>query len=786
MFYIPLGVFSQDNAALSGTVMSNTGEQLIGAVVLLKETNQGTTTDLEGKFELLNIESGTYTLQISFLGFEPQEQTISLQASQKKVLQIKLSESKLVLDVVEVKGKSMATEVNEQSYAVTAIAAKEFNNSTTDVKEVLNRVSGVRVLEEGGLGSNLSFSLNGFSGDQVKFFMDGIPMDNFGSSLSLSTIPINSIQRIEVYKGVVPVWLGTDALGGAVNIVTHQKSDFLDASYSFGSFNTHRASLNGAQTNDKTGFTVRGSINYNYSDNNYKVHVPLTDALGNNSENKMVNAERFHDAYRSGMARLETGFVNRKYADQLLLGIIASVDENELQNGATMSRPFGNMTNTSRTFVPTLKYRKENFLTEGLDISFNSSFNITETKNIDTLTSFTFNWLGEKIPSQDSKIAESGKPNNIDMDDTEFTSQMNLSYQLNSRHSLSLNYSYQYFSRETYDSEDPDNISNQMDNTLEKTVLGLAYKYDHDKNWSTTLFGKGYFLQLNTSKEFDFGEDTRRIDAYENKSEEFGYGIATSYVIIPSIQIKASYEHTYRLPWANEVFGNGQFILPNPDLGPEQSANLNIGGSYMVKLNGQHRLAIESSFIYRESKDLIYQVITVANPETRYNNLADVRTLGVEGSVDYEWNNLINAGASLTYQNITDQADQVYSDYAGYQTNFNKGFRVPNKPYLFGNGRVGFHKENLIFANSSFRVNYFYNFNKEYFLSWARFGTKDSKLIIPGQSSHNVELSYSLTNGKYNIAVECRNLTDERLYDKFYLQKPGRAFYLKLRYSIGK
>ena len=45
---------------------------------------------------------------------------------------------------------------------------------------------------------------------------------------------------------------------------------------------------------------------------------------------------------------------------------------------------------------------------------------------------------------------------------------------------------------------------------------------------------------------------------------------------------------------------------------------------------------------------------------------------------------------------------------------------------------------------------------------------------------------YTLKNGRYNIAVECKNITNEKLYDNFSLQKPGRAVYLKLRYFISK
>ncbi len=69
------------------------------------------------------------------------------------------------------------------------------------------------------MGSNSTFSLNDFSGDQVKFFLDGIPIEHYGSSFSFGDIPVNMIDRIDVYKGVDTVWLGTDALGGAVNII---------------------------------------------------------------------------------------------------------------------------------------------------------------------------------------------------------------------------------------------------------------------------------------------------------------------------------------------------------------------------------------------------------------------------------------------------------------------------------------------------------------------------------------------------------------------------------------
>ncbi|MBO5672576.1 MAG: TonB-dependent receptor, partial [Alistipes sp.] len=67
----------------------------------------------------------------------------------------------------------------------------------------------------------------------------------------------------------------------------------------------------------------------------------------------------------------------------------------------------------------------------------------------------------------------------------------------------------------------------------------------------------------------------------------------------------------------------------------------------------------------------------------------------------------------------------------------------------------------------------------------SRIGTNRDDYMVPNQFSHNIALSYTLKDGKYNISFECRNLTNEKLYDNFSLQKAGRAFYGKLRISFG-
>ncbi|MDR2791817.1 MAG: TonB-dependent receptor plug domain-containing protein, partial [Tannerellaceae bacterium] len=140
---------------------------------------------------------------------------------------------RVALKEVEIVGKTPVQQVRESPYNVVAIDTRLFHNTTLDLAHALDRISGARLRETGGVGSSAEFSLNGFTGRHVKFFLDGVPMEGFGSAFQINNIPVNMAERIEVYKGVVPARFGADALGGVVNVVTAQRRrTFVDASYS--------------------------------------------------------------------------------------------------------------------------------------------------------------------------------------------------------------------------------------------------------------------------------------------------------------------------------------------------------------------------------------------------------------------------------------------------------------------------------------------------------------------------------------------------------------------------
>lgn len=244
-FLFSVSAFSQHGRSggmISGRVISTVEKEVVDfATVYLKGTNRGATTDEKGLYHL-KAAAGDYTLVVSAIGYTTVEKKVTLKAGERIRVNVTIAPQVTELNEVVV-STSAVSRVNKSAFNAVAIDAKGLHNSTQNLSDALAKVPGLKLREAGGVGSDMILSLDGFSGKHVKLFIDGVPQEGVGSSFGLNNIPINFADRIEVYRGVVPVGFGTDALGGVINIVTNKnrKNWFLDASYSYGSFNTHVA-----------------------------------------------------------------------------------------------------------------------------------------------------------------------------------------------------------------------------------------------------------------------------------------------------------------------------------------------------------------------------------------------------------------------------------------------------------------------------------------------------------------------------------------------------------------
>ncbi len=126
----------------------------------------------------------------------------------------------------------------------TVIHVEDLPSQVTTVSEVLDQSVGVSVKQYGGPGSLSTVSVRGSSADQVVVYMDGIQLNRAVSgSVNLADIPLDSVEKIEIYRGTSPAKFGASGIGGVVNIITKkQKRPWsARAAYSYGSFKTHKA-----------------------------------------------------------------------------------------------------------------------------------------------------------------------------------------------------------------------------------------------------------------------------------------------------------------------------------------------------------------------------------------------------------------------------------------------------------------------------------------------------------------------------------------------------------------
>lgn len=767
--------FSQEyTARLRGRVIVADGSPVEHASVALKNTRIGTVADGRGRY-LLPAPEGEYTLVVSAMGYKTEERPLSLRGRQ--VLVVELEPDEKEIEEVTVVGKSLVRQLNESAFNVVAIDAKPLHNTSMNLTHALDRISGVKIRETGGVGSRTQVALNGFSGRHIKMFMDGMPMEGFGAAFQLNNIPVNLAERIEVYKGVVPIELGADALGGAVNIVTRQlRSTYVDASYSYGSFNTHRSNLSVGHT-AKSGLTLQLNAYQSYSDNSYRVKTKLLDLTTNTYSQEEYWFRRFHDTYHNEAVVGKIGVVRKPWADRLLLSLTLSQEKADIQNSNLMTIVYGGRERSARSAIPSLHYEKQNLIVPNLHFSLTTTYSISRNSNLDTMAR-QYSWSGgyrQKTSKGEGSYSMS------EYNNSNFSATANLRYRIAGMHYLSLNNLYSDFSRKASDAvanSETSTAATFMRRTNAKNVAGISYKLQPSDRWSASAFAKRYDVLVRGPVNISTLSSSTVYEEQERSFSTEGYGLGATYRLLSSLQLKASFEKSYRLPSENELFGDESLETGDAGLKPENSRNLNFNICYDKALSKAHAVYFDLGLIYRDTKDYIRRQIEQRYGGAYYTNHGQVRNLGFDVEARYFYRRA-SVGGNLTFQDIRNMEQYAVG---GRKLIYYKD-RMPNVPYLFGNADATCSFYNPAGKGSVLSLTYNMRYIHSFFRSWESEG---GDIIIPTQLSHDLSLTLSLRNGRYHVAAEAKNIADEALYDNYSLQKPGRSFMVKLRYFFFK
>jgi len=778
LLLISISAFSQHKTMISGKVLSTEKTTVDFATVYLKGTNYGGTTNEEGIYHL-QAPAGEYTLVVSAIGYKTVEKPVKLMRGERTKMNVVISPQATELDEVVVVSNGV-TRLKRSAFNAVALDTKALQNSTQNLSEALAQAPGMKIRESGGVGSDMQLMMDGFTGKHIKIFIDGVPQEGVGSSFGLNNIPVNYAERIEVYKGVVPVGFGTDAIGGVINIITKKNRNkwFLDASYSYGSFNTHKSYVNFGQT-FRSGLTYEINVFQNYSDNNYYVDTPVKDfTTGAINKKKIERVKRFHDTYHNEAVIGKIGFVDKKWADRLMFGFTYSHMYKDIQTGVRQEVVFGGKYRKGYSIMPSLDYRKRDFFVRGLDVVLTANYNKNMTNNVDT-SSYEYNWRGEMRPL---RMPGEQSYQNTRSDNNNWNGTLTANYRIGKAHTFTFNHVINAFRRSNQSLLNEDSEANAIPKETRKNISGLSYRLMPTEHWNLSVFGK-YYNQFiagpvaTSSAQDDYIRTTNSVSA-------MGYGAAGTYFILKSLQAKLSYEKAYRLPTNEEMFGDEDLETGDISLKPENSDNVNLNLSYNETF-GKHSVYVEGGLIYRNTKDYIQRNISDLSGGkygATYVNHGRVETKGYNVSVRYGFANWVSVGGNFTQMNVRDNVKTVTSGTS--QESLTYGARMPNLPYQFANSDVTFYWRNLWKKGNTLSVTYD-NLYMHSFPLYSEAVGSESEFVVPTQFSHNLTLSYGIQNGRYNISFECRNLTDEKLYDNFSLQKAGRAFYGKVRVYFG-
>lgn len=776
----------RNRGVVTGKLLAEDNTPLSYASVFLKDTRYGCITDEDGVFRL-EVPVDNYTMIISAVGYKSKEKSIQIERGGRLNLSITLLEDEVTLDAVEVVA-SEVDRVNHSAYNAVALDTREIANNSKSLSDALMKLPGVKIRESGGVGSDMQLMLDGFSGKHVRVFIDGIPQEGVGTAYNLNNVPINYAKRIEVYKGVVPVEFGSDALGGIVNIVTnrhHRNNRFVDVSYSFGSFNTHKSYVNFGHTL-KSGFTYEINAFQNYSDNSYRTDswVREFDVNSDGSvrfppidKSNIHSLKRFNDTFHNESLIGKIGFVNKSWADRIMIGFAYSNFYKEIQTGVYQETVFGDKHRKGYSLIPSFEYFKRNLFIENLNLKLTANYNHNITNNIDT-SSLAYNWRGEYY-YKGSKGEQSYQKS--ESENKNWNATMNLTYRIGMQHTFTFNHVLNNFERTSRRTEGGESVLTNFDipKITRKNISGLSYRYYPSERWNISLFGK-YYNQYNRGPVSTSGDGVGNYVNLSKNVSAWGYGAAGTYYITKELQAKLSYEKAYRLPTNDELFGDEDLEAGKTNLRPENSNNFNLNISYRNSF-GKNGIYFEGGLIYRDTKDYIKRGIGKhgALEYGIYENHGHVKTKGYNMSLRYNYGDWFNAGG--TFNSIDTKDYERYIAGGTKQESMHYKVRLPNIPYLFANVDATINIKNLFAKGNRLSIIYDTFWQHEFPLHWENIGNTDSKAKVPEQFSHNISFTYSMDEGRYNFSFECRNLTDERLYDNFSLQKAGRAFYGKIR-----
>lgn len=760
-------------SVIRGTVRNRTDRRpLPGVNVTIKNTPAGVSTGKEGKYEFGEVPAGKIEIVFSCIGLKTVTRQVVIGGKEVRTLDIFMEEDDFRMEGVEVVGVGERKEIRDvkrQGVPVTVIDGKMLAGRGTTISEVLNHQTGVKLRQTGGVGSQTKVNVRGLEGNRVQIYMDGYALNTPDGNFSINDIPLQFIDRIEIYKGIVPPEFGGDGLGSAINVVTiDADKDFYDVSYKIQSYGVHEGSATVRHFFDKINTAVTLYAGGAYAKNNYTIESPFVEGL---------EITRDHDRLKMFDFAVGFDFLNG-YFDEAEIELLGYLNDKQMQGIETNIR---HAVTHGKTFGGNTHLEKRSFLTDRLDMKFNAAYLHINSCLADT-SSYLYDFYGNRYAN--SAKGEMGTIPNLSDDYThDVRYNLNLKYRLlPGKMSVNFNNDFRFVSQEANDREAGAFLNKDVSG-LRANVTGLISSLSFQNRWlknrlTSVLTGRHYYYSVNGQTVDLTYPGSGDTPVETNRSgTHFGYSLALKYDLTRHWFLKAALEHNYRLPRYEEVLGDRMTTMTNPLLEPEVADNYNVGAIYDRFYSGESRLQFETNAYVTTVRNMMY---TIAQFNFyKYQNLGRALLYGVDAEVKWDIDRHWFVSLNGTWQKSLDHSRYVFGTDTPSQT---YKMQLPHIPILFFNWMADYRKDNLFGGRGQYtRIYYEGGYTDRYYYGYELSRHQDYK--IPSSCIHTVGFEYGILNRKIILGVECHNLFNTAEMTNFNYPLAGRTVSAKIRFT---
>ncbi len=253
-------------AVITGRVVNaRTQEPIPAANVLIEDTYLGAATDARGRFRIIGVPVGTYTITASVIGYQSHSKDLTIQSPDEYTLEFALQESALESPGVVVTGTRTRRHIKDVPVLTEVITPQRFTEKGAEtLYESLRGEPGLQVEQRCSACNFSTIRMQGLESGHTQVLIDGMPtFSGLTGVYGLQQIPTADIERIEIVKGAGSALYGSNAIAGVVNVITKQPEGSPTAKVTLqaGEYGTNLLSINASHGRDDLNMTVNAQKN---------------------------------------------------------------------------------------------------------------------------------------------------------------------------------------------------------------------------------------------------------------------------------------------------------------------------------------------------------------------------------------------------------------------------------------------------------------------------------------------------------------------------------------------